>query len=254
MLTLPEIYQNEKDQVIKLLSYRKPDNEKSILSSLWYGSRIFAAYAISQQDFAKARHYLYQCGRLDMMRVRKFNDHIFDYGLNNTCMMLLSDSLKLANDYATLRYVKAPNSPMSMEEMVAKGASPIWPHSLFMIIQDNKEQLGRNLESIRKNNVPKGIEHDINFLQGMHDRDNTAVERTLQEIATPAVHKTRLDPPNDPVGGAIFFAAAGYAKLARMKGMEIKLNSPVVPEAMLTIEPLPAYKDEYDFVAEYLIK
>ena len=252
MLTLSELYQNEKEQEQKLLAWRKPENEKSILSSLWNANRVFSAYAVSQHEFVSARHYLYQCGRLDMMRVRKFNDRLFDYGLNNACMMLLSDSATLTSDYSTLRYIKAPNSPMAMEEMVAKGAAPIWPHSLFMIIQDNRDQLGNNIETIRKKKVPNSMEHDLNFLQAMYDRDQNAVEQVLQNMATPAIHKTRLDPPDDPAGGAIFFAASGYAKLARLKGMDITLQTTIVPEALITVAPLPEYKDAYDFVKEFL--
>lgn len=250
MLSLAELYQNEKNSEKKLLELRNPAGESSLLNFLCSRNRVYGAYEVSRGNIAAAKHYFYQCGRLDMMLVRKYNKRLLDYDLNNVCMMLLSDSASLAHDYANLRYEKGTNAPLSMDEMVARGELPIWTHSLFMIIQDKWEQLGRNLDKMQRSPV-RGLEPDLAFMQAMYARDKNEVEKALQQLLQPGVHASRLDPP-DPAGETIFFAAAGYAKLAWMKGMEININSPVVPAALLPLEPLPVYKDQYDFVAEYL--
>lgn len=251
MLTLAELYKLEKEQEQVLLANIRPDNEGTIINFLSSKNKVFGTYEASLGNFTATRHYFYQCGRLDTMLVRKYNNRLFDHGLNNLCIALLSDCEPMIKEYATLRYQKAANSSMSMEEVVAKGGMSIWVHSLFMIIQDNKEALATNIERIRKTKVHKAMVCDVDFLQGMLNNNKEAVGKTLQEMVKPANHKLRIDPP-DPAGECLFLAAAGYAKLARMKGMNIQLSSPVVPEGLISIAPLPEYNDAYDFVKEYL--
>jgi hypothetical protein len=251
MATLQEMYQIEKKQESVLLPLRRPDNESGLLNSFWSMNRTYGAYEMTQGNIAAAKYHFYQCARTDMMRVRKFNARIFDYGLNNVCIMLLSDCFPLAKDYARLRYQKGRNAELSMDEMVQQGESPIWVHSLFMIIEEDWEQLAANITSINKRKLHASMEYDLAFLQAMYDKDQSAVEKLLQEMATPTVHRSRIDPP-DPAGEVIFFAAAGYAKLAWMKGMKINVNSPVVPGTLLPLAPLPEYRDRYDFVNDYL--
>lgn len=250
MLSLEELYHNEKGSEPGLVSRRTEENERNILSFLWSRNRVYGAYEMMRGNSAAAKHYFYQCGRIDMVQVMKYNNRLLDYGLNNVCIMLLSDSEKLAQDYARLRYQKGANAPLGMEEMVAQGESPIWPHSLFMIIQDNWEQLGRNLDIMRKKPAP-GLDPDLAFLEAMYNRDIAGIENVLQQFVQPAIHASRIDPP-DPAGQSIFFTAAGYAKLAWMKGMPVNINSNLVPDALLPIEPLTAYKDDYDFIKRYL--
>lgn len=93
-------------------------------------------------------------------------------------------------------------------------------------------------------------EYDLQFLEAIHRKDEAGVQENLQAMVQPASHQARIDPP-DPAGEAIFFVAAGYAKLAWMKGMNIVLNSPVVPSELLPRNPLNEYHDRYDFIKAF---
>ena len=48
----------------------------------------------------------------------------------------------------------------------------------------------------------------------------------------------------------ISIPALTYTKLAWLKGFELDINHPLVPRALLPVQPLEKYVDEYDFLKE----
>ncbi len=49
----------------------------------------------------------------------------------------------------------------------------------------------------------------------------------------------------------ISMPALGYAKLAWYLGVEVEVNSPLIPKDLLPIKPLDNYEIPYDFLEEY---
>jgi hypothetical protein len=212
-------------------------------------NQVFGTYEMTCGNFNEARNYFYNSGRIDIMRMLKYKERFFDYGIRNICIAILSDSVDMLKQYAGLSYP-------GMDELVEQGELPIWVNTIGKIILDDKEGLARNLEIMVTNgSVEKAgpaLVHDFNFFKGMYENDLTAVQAVIEQLVTPGLHEAR----NEPSPGQPFLSlpAIGYAKLARMKGLEVKVNSHLLPEGMVDIQPLREYTDRYEFVEEYLSK
>jgi hypothetical protein len=48
----------------------------------------------------------------------------------------------------------------------------------------------------------------------------------------------------------VSFPAVGYAKLAWRKGIEVEVNSPLIPSELLPVRPLEHYDIPYKFLTE----
>src|SRR5574342_500171 len=65
-----------------------------------------AIYELTEGKTFSVKSNLYVCGLIDEFRVEKFNNRFLDYGLNNICLVLLSDNEELIQRYSKLRYQK----------------------------------------------------------------------------------------------------------------------------------------------------
>ena len=96
--------------------------------------------------------------------------------------------------------------------------------------------------------VPKlKMELDALFYEALAEKNQNKIESILSEFLSPSMHKMR----NRNFGltnELISHPALGYAKLCWMKGINVTVNSHLVPKELLPIKPLNEYVNEYAFL------
>ena len=83
----------------------------------------------------------------------------------------------------------------------------------------------------------------------MIEKDKSGCEVAINELLTPKRHKQR-NKYMELINEFISHPAIGYAKLAWLKGIEVELDSPLVPNPLLPVNPNESYTEEYEFLKE----
>ena len=183
----------------------------------------------------------------------KYNSSVFDYGKGKVCYALCSDNLEFLRRFADLRYKGDGKNYPDMDIMVEEGESAIYCHSILMIIKEDWDTLARNLKILESVTLPaaKGttLHLDYEFYKAILERNKTRIKEVIEELASPEIHRRRNDEPI--FSKYVSMPALGYAKLAWQKGLEVEINSPLVPKELLPVKPLDKYVDSYDFLKSH---
>ena len=213
----------------------------------------YAIKAIKDKDFQKAKQHFYTASLIDEICIGKFNDNQLSYGLRSTCYPILSDNEELIQRYAKLRY--QPWGKMKgMDENILLGKSDIWSNTIqFFMVNDN-EGIERNLNIIETKTLSKlpknqkGLIIDYEFYKALYMGDKAQMEEVLEKLVSPKVHKKRSF--NELHAQYISLLALGYAKLAWRKGIEVEVNTSLIPKELLPVQPNEKYEIPYDFLKE----
>jgi len=214
-----------------------------------------AILSISEKDFAQSKQHFFVASLLDKMRVEKFNDSLFDFGIGNTLFPVISDNNALIKSYSKLRYNSWGRMP-SMDENVLKGKNAIWCNTIQFFMANDVQGIERNLNIIETKTLPKlpknqqELKIDYAFYKALLSKDKAKCEELLEQLVSPKVHKKRND--NAVLSKYVSQPALGYAKLAWRQGLEVEVNSPLIPKEILPIEPLDNYEIPYDFLKDEL--
>lgn len=260
MLSLNELRNIERVQEDKLLR-NSNDNFNHLSRSLRSKNVIFAVGSfVLDHDILKSKQYLFNCALLDEYRIKHYQDRMLDFALPQICLVLLSDNWEyLEKKYSKLRYDVSyiddntnEKHLLSMDDMVLQGESAVWSNTLQLFIANDTEGIERNLKIIETLTLPKitetqkELEIDYEFFKALFYRDVGKCEELLELLVSPKIHKKRND--NPVLNQYISLPALGYAKLAWRKGIEVEVNSPLVPKELLPIQPLDHYDIPYDFL------
>jgi len=263
MMTLENLYQENIDGQSKLLerlSNRPESISINTYLNLWFCQESFAVKKISEKDNIGSKIHFNICGLLDEFLITKFNDRLLDYGIHHICLAILSDNEPFIQRYAKLRYHTTyidgrtdQVRPLTMDEMVLKGESAIGCNTIQFFMENNMDGIERNLNlyEVFKTKIlrmGKTVELDFEFFKALHFEDKTKMEELLEKLVSPKVLKRKFD--NPILNKFIALPALGYAKLAWRKGIEVEVNSPLVPKELLPIKPLDNYEIPYDFLRE----
>jgi len=72
----------------------------------------------------------------------------------------------------------------------------------------------------------------------------------LDQLVAPKMHAKRNE--YKLLAEYLSFPALGYAKLAWQKGLQVTVDSPLVPKELLPVVPRESYEDSsYDFLVRY---
>ena len=213
----------------------------------------YAIKAIKDHKFLRAKQHFFNASLLDEIAVSKFNNNQFSYGLALTAYPLLSDNNELIKRYAKLRY--QPWGKMKgMEENIKLGKSDIWCNTVQLFMDNDFSGVKENLDIIEALTIPKlpknqqELKIDYEFYKALLTKNKTKCEEVLEKLVSPKIHKKRNI--NEIHAQYISLPALGYAKLAWRKGIEVDVNSPLVPKDLLPIQPLDYYEIPYDFLKE----
>jgi hypothetical protein len=254
-ITLDKRYEQEieaEKRISALLMEGKITSLENACDILWYKYELFTVHSIAVNDFEAVRRMCFVGGLLDIFRVENFNSRILDYSITHVLNALLSDCNEMIGDYAKIRYEKGQNSELSMSQMVLNGESAIWCNTIQLFMQKDLEGVERNLNIIESKTLPKlpkkqqELKIDFEFYKALLMTDKLRCEELLKELISPKVHKKRND--NAILNEYVSQPALGYAKLAWRLGIEVEVNSPLIPKELLPIEPLKNYEIPYDFL------
>ncbi len=253
--SLTELYKNElitEKKILQLFKDKKVVSLKNACNVLWSKNEIFAVFYLffSKMDLAKVKFSI--CGSLDIYSCTNFNSRFLDFGVNRVEYALLSDNETVIKEYANLRYQKDFNAELSMDEMVLQGESAIWCNTIQFFMVNDFKGIERNLNIIETLTLPKlpknqqELKLDYEFYKALLSKDKSKCEEILEQLVSPKIHKKRND--NAVLNKYVSQPALGYAKLAWRFGLEVEVNSPLVPKEILPIEPLDNYEIPYDFL------
>jgi len=254
---IDELYKNEveaEEKIISFFNQGKIVSLKNACGVLWAKNEVFGIYFLSIKNLDKSKGYLSICGLLDVYQINNFNSRLLDYGLNHITYALLSENEELIQEYGKLRYQRGENAELSMDEMVAEGEMPIWCNTVQYFMVNDIAGVERNLNIIENKtlkNLPKkeeGLKDDYEFYKALHYKNKPKLEEILEKLVSPKVHKKRNT--NPVLSQYISHPALGYAKLAWRHGIEVEVDSPLIPKEILPIRPLNKYEVPYDFLKQ----
>jgi hypothetical protein len=231
---------------------KEPDYADWSISSISSVNRRLAWFSYMLDNIIQAKQYLSNAGYIDIYLVYNYNSTFLDYGIHHICFAILSDNEKMIQRYAKLRY-KAYGKRLSMDEYVLKGEGAILCNTIQFFMENNNEEIERNLNiyELKKTKIlrsSKTGELDYEFFKALHTENKAKMEEILENFLTPRIHKYRT---NDIIlDKFISLPALGYAKLAWRKGIEVEVNSPLIPKELLPIKPLEHYEIPYEFLKE----
>ena len=133
---------------------------------------------------------------------------------------------------------------------------PIWCNTVQFFMANDVRGIERNLNIIETLTLPKlpkneqELKIDYEFYKALLLKDKSKCEELLEQLVSPKIHKKRND--NTVLNKYISQPALGYAKLAWRQGIEVDVNSPLIPKEILPIEPLDNYEIPYDFLKDEL--
>lgn len=89
----------------------------------------------------------------------------------------------------------------------------------------------------------------IEFYDALKAKDQQAIIDIIQQFLHPKLHKNLNKNLIDQLSGEVWSnIPVMFTKLAWMHGMEIEIDNPLVPMALMPIKPLAVYDDVYDFL------
>jgi len=233
------------------------------LSRYNYSYAIFAI--IDENNYEKAKSYFFNIALLDIYNINTFQSKFLDYDLPKITAVLLSDNWTyLEKVYSKLRYESfyidektEEKKPLLMDEMVLQGESAIWCNTVQFFMANDIQGIERNLNIIETLTLPKlpknqqELKLDYEFYKALLSKDKGKCEEILEQLVSPKIHKKRND--NAVLNKYVSQPALGYAKLAWRQGIEVEVNSHLIPKEILPIEPLDKYEIPYDFLKDEIL-
>jgi len=255
MRTLEELLKKKKNQVDlwndRIISNKS--NENKFSGNFHYYHLLLAVNYLDKADLFNAKINYNVCALIDELRIIKYNNRQLDYS-NYINYAVLTDNEPLIQQYSKLRYQKGKNAELSMDEMVLQGESAIWCNTIQFFMANDIKGVERNLNIIETLTLPKlpknqqELKLDYEFYKALLGKDKSKCEEILEQLVSPKIHKKRND--NTVLNKYVSQPALGYAKLAWRQGLEVEVNSPLIPKEILPIEPLDNYEIPYDFLKD----
>jgi hypothetical protein len=211
-------------------------------TGFWYEEEKKALYHFFiKGDLLSTKHHFCQCAFIDDFEINRLDANILEYGLNHLSYALLSDCMPLIQRYANVAH---SNYEKSIQMGIATAC-----YVLQCLIKDDWAGYERGMALMRTKALKKypNMHLDISFYESIAEKNTAKAEAVLAEFVSPKVHKQR-NKHHILLNEFISHPALGYAKLAWLKGMQVKVNSPLVPAALLPVQPLAVYKNEYAFL------
>lgn len=151
---------------------------------------------------------------------------------------ILSDNLELVNAFAK---VSAPestlhrNNPHAIESHI---------YLIQLALRGEDTNLQKHVHLLRQQSPGKGKDvHDLQeFFLLLAGRDKDALERLIQE------KHARIKSAHPYERDLMSFLGCLETKLCWLRDIPVEINHPLVPMALMPIQPLPNYDDVFDFL------
>jgi hypothetical protein len=208
-------------------------------------------YHFIEHDVKKMKQSMYRGAKCAHLAMDLYNESLL--GIDLLLRTLVSNNRGLIEHFAELTYGTAP-ARLSYADNIENGTATWW-YVIQCMIKEDWSEYKRAMTIMQAKGVKrmgKTVLMDIAFMEGLFNRDKQKMEEALKAIVS-SRYQSYVRKRGDFVTQFISYNAVCYAKLAWLKGIELEVDSPLVPKEWLPIEPL---KDEeyvdYDFVKMYL--
>ena len=237
---------------------KTPDYANSSLFWIMNANSLLGWFSFIQENLSQAKQHFFNIGLIDIHLVEIYNDRFLDFDISRCLLPILSDNEEMIQRYAKLRYKTKyidgrtdKWKDLTMEEMVLDGEGALLCNTIQFFMENNSEGIERNLNiyELKKTKVlrrGKTLELDYEFYKSLYIGDKGKMEELLEKMTNAKFHKIRNDSPI--LSQYISLPALGYAKLAWRKGIEVEVNSPLIPKELLPIQPNEKYEIPYDFL------
>ncbi len=242
----------EKETPLLIEQYKETVDLHNVASNLWFENEKIAIFKLSELNYLEVKQRFFNCGWLDEYCMKVRNNRFLDYGLHHISYAILSDNEPLIQRYAKLRYQQGTNAELSMDEMVSEGEMPIWCNTVQFFMANDIKGVEKNLNIIENKTLKKlskkedGLKDDYELFKALYYKDKSKLEEILEKLVSPEIHKKRND--NPVLNQYISHPAIGYSKMAWRHGIQVEIDSPLIPKELLPIRPLDEYIIPYDFL------
>lgn len=222
------------------------------ITSLWTGHERLAMHClILEKDIAFARQHFYTCGTLTNYTVLRFghwqsaplSDIYPEYRMHymswtdHIGYILLSDNQLLIEQYASLSH--------QWWEQQLKEGTMLFAAAVQSVLRNDREGLLALVPLFdREIKRTKSITYDKEFFLGLMEKDLPRVTEAIETLCSKKYHYHRNKYSTAP--DLFSFPAVCYAKLAWLKGMQVQIDSPLVPMELMPIAPLEQYVNPYE--------
>jgi Immunity protein 49 len=244
------IKSNEYSHLQRVINH--PIDERLNIMSFWGDNQFLAINEwFVNLDLTKTKQHFYKCGRMFEYETKKFDAPIMSFGMYYFDYLMLSDNPNLINRFADFTYESTPAN-RSHKEGIERGYYNSFIYLLQCSIKNDWVEFDRILPIVQtKANKRYKMPLEIAFIEALRVEDKEKIEWALHGLTKPKMQKKNNNMPI--LDELICHPVIGYAKLAWYKGIEVEVDSPLVPREWLPIQPL---KDDeyidYDFVKAYL--
>lgn len=233
--------EDEREDFEFYIDHMDADDRRKIIRSFWTANEIwFLEEIFVKNNFTQAKRNCYHCALLDKYIITHFDFDPMDYGMDRLTYILLSDNRELIQECVNLY----PYNEQVLNENVLL-------YAMLSAIRKDEEGLRKSIDFMNTQIETDANYHwmltDKNYFEGLLNRDKKPVEKAINQLTTDHdLHKEN----GDLIGEFISHPALGYAKLAWYLGIEIDINSSLVPKELLPIQPLDNYDIPYAFLKE----
>lgn len=229
-------YQPDENQSKDPFFYRSKHNH------LWYCQRDYAyKYFYVDNNIEKAKQACYMCGRLVELATVKYDANWIDGIGTRFGLALLSDNMDLIMRYANLTHSNFMAS-------VNRGANAAYNYLIQCILKDDIAEFERVLKIAKVKCAKKfRFDADMLFFEALVAKDKKKCETILAEEVSPKGHN-KHNKLETGYKDFISFPATTLAKLAWLKGVNVQVDTHLIPLELLPIKPNEVYVDEYDFL------
>ena len=245
MITLKEAFIKANERQIKYLDaiQNKPKHNIFRIASSLRADHVskFLYYYFEENNIVKAKQSIYSGQKLLEFMNKLDNNKYFPIQLNKL-FFLCSDSEEVTNNFKNFDIESISNLDYRLEA----------GHTLGFVVQqilkcDNEKALYylNIYEDNYKNHSLK--EYDVEILKAIIDKDKDRIQELLKVYLLPKNHDK--SPEKGMLShGLLSYEATVFAKIAWIKGIEVKIDHPLLPMELLPIKPNENYLIEYDFL------
>lgn len=207
-----------------------------ILSFIGINEILFLQTAFLEKDFQRSKIYLYKVAMTNSYYHEKLNGEIFE-AIKIFTYPLLCDNTQVINRY--LRYDKTQYND---------SFSTYFGKAIQSALKSDNRILQANIDGLKKRSKKGWAKQYIGIVtvfEGFLYSDKSTIEKGLQSIID--MHDQQEQPPL--VKDYINFEATALAKLAWRKGIEVEVQSNLIPKELLPVRELANY-ETYPFFQE----
>lgn len=195
-------------------------------------------------DLAEAKNWFYVSALASMVTMERYGRDLLRFATPLDFAML-SDCKTLQERMSRFTY------PLR-EERLAKGDFDLTVRIQQRLLLDDYAGAKADYEAFLPSLKKKAYDRfgpDMLVFDALINRDMEKLESGMAQLLEPKMVRYRNKDSIPGIGEWLSHPAMWYAKLAWIKGMEIQIDHPLIPMALLPVAPLPEYKSPWSCLA-----